>query len=131
MPKSLGQVVYLFKDKLPNELNRTDCHNFSMAQRAPRQQIAVPPAPTQERKWKAPPKALFARNLGARLKDAREKKGLTQEQMADELGIRQSVYSKYESRGGDKPPTSIPHIYLAKFSEITGASVKDLLKDPR
>lgn len=130
MTKSLGHVVYLFKDKLVNVVNRTDCHTSEMAQRAPR-----PPqqAPLERPKllWTAPDKDLFARTLATRVIELRERAGFTQEQMADRLGIRQSKYSKYENRGGTTPPTPMPHIFLARFCEVTGANLKDLLRDPR
>src|SRR5438445_559797 len=130
MPKSLGQVVYIFKDKLVNDVNRTDCHSQGMAQRAPR-----PPQrqPIERLRllWSAADKDLFARALATRIIEAREKAGLTQERMADQLGIRQSVYSKYEKRGPNQPPSMMPHIYVARFCEVTGANVKELLKDPR
>jgi DNA-binding XRE family transcriptional regulator len=128
--KSLGQVVYIFKDKLANDVDRTDCHSQSMAQRAPR----LPQRPPLERPkllWTAPTKELMARTMATRIAEARDKAGYTQEQMADQLGLRQSVYSKYENRGGGKKPTLMPHIYLARFCEVTGSSLKDLLKDPR
>lgn len=131
MPKSLGQVVYLFKDRLSNEVIRTKSHNFDMAQRAPRTPQPQQPERPKLLPWSAPDKDLFSRAMGRRIAQAREKAHRTQEQMADELGIRQSVYSKYEKRGGDKPPSAMPHIYLAKFCEVTGASLKELLKDPR
>lgn len=130
MTKSLGQVVYLFKDNLGNELNRTNCHTQEMAQRAPR----TPQNQPVERPkliWSAPNKQFFARAMATRIAAAREKANLTQDQMADQLGIRQSVYSKYENRGGSAAPSAMPHIYLARFCEVTNASLKDLLKDPR
>lgn len=130
MPKSLGQIVYLFKDNLANELNKTGCHTAAMPQRAPR----LPQNQPVERPkllWIPPAKDLFARTLATRITEAREGKKLTQEEMADRLGIRQSVYSKYENRGGDKRPTAMPHIFLARFCELTGAKLEDLLRDPR
>lgn len=130
MTESLGQVVYIFKDKLVNDVDRTGCHSQAMAQRAPR----PPQQKPMERPrllWSAPDKDFFARALGTRIAEWREKAGYTQEQLADQLGLRQSIYSKYENRGGGKPPTAMPHIYLARFCEVTGASLKDLLKDPR
>lgn len=130
MTKSLGQIVYLFKDKLVNDLNRTDCHSHPMAQRAPRPPQSQP-AERPKLLWTAPPKDVFARTMATRIADARDKAGYTQETMADALGIRQSVYSKYENRGGGKVPSAMPHIYLARFSEITGVSLKELLRDPR
>lgn len=131
MTESLGQVVYIFKDKLVNDVNRTGCHSHEMAQRAPRPPLQAPTERPRLVSWSAPDKDLFARTLATRVTEWRERAKLTQEQMADNLGIRQSLYSKYENRGGDKVPTAMPHIYLARFCEVSGANLKDLLKDPR
>jgi ribosome-binding protein aMBF1 (putative translation factor) len=131
MTKSLGQVVYIFKDKLVNAVNRTDCHTAHMAQRAPRLPQQAPVERPRLASWMAPDKELFARTLATRIIEAREQAQLTQEQVADKLGIRQSKYSKYENRGGTTPPTPMPHIFLARFCDVTGANLKDLLRDPR
>jgi DNA-binding XRE family transcriptional regulator len=130
MTKSLGQVVYIFKDKLVNAVNRTDCHTLEMAQRAPRPPQHLP-LDRPKLLWAPPDKDLFARALATRVIEARERAQLTQEQMADKLGIRQSKYSKYENRGGKQPPTPMPHIFLVRFCDLTGANLKDLLRDPR
>ena len=131
MPKSLGQVVYIFKDKLANDVNRTNCHSDEMAQRAPRPPQAQPVERPRLMAWSAPDKELFARALATRVAEWRKRSDLTQEQMADKLGIRQSKYSKYEDRGGGEKPTVMPHIYLERFCEVTGVSLKELLRDPR
>lgn len=130
MPKSLGQIVYLFKDKLVNDVDRTDCHSLPMAQRAPR-----PPqhSPHERAKsvWSPPSRELMARTMAARIIAARENAGLTQEEMAGKLGMGQSPYSKYEKRGGKNIPSTMPHIYLERFCEVTCITLRDLLKDPR
>lgn len=131
MTESLGQVVYIFKDKLVNAVNRTDCHTSQMAQRAPRPPQQAPMERPRLMPWAAPDKDFFARALATRVAAARAEAQLTQHQVAEKLGIPQWKYSKYENRGGTKIPTPIPHIYLARFCEVTGAHLKDLLRDPR
>lgn len=121
--KSLGQVVYLFKDNLVSERSRTDCHTNDMAQRARKEQQIAPEAPRLL--WSPPPPSVFKAALTTRVKEARLRANLTQEQMADKLGIRQSKYSKYEGR------SEMPHLYLARFCEVTGTTLKELLRDPR
>jgi DNA-binding XRE family transcriptional regulator len=122
MSKSLGQIVYLFKDNRVSDAIRTNCHTQQMPQRAPKQaEMPVKPA------WSPPPKSVFNAAMQVRTKEAREATGLTQDQMAVELGISQTVYSKYEARRS----SLMPHALLARFCEITGITLNQLLRDPR
>lgn len=96
-----------------------------MAQRAPKQPIPQP-ADFVRFEWTPPPRRLFEQAVFARIKQAREKARLTQRQVASALGIEdQSKYAKYEVR------TLMPHEYLMRFCEVTGAKIDELLRDPR
>lgn len=122
IPTSLGQVVQLFKDIRGSdgllELGHT-------AQMPPRVAKQLDVTESQLKGWTPPPKSLYIQAVRARVALARDKSGFTQEQMADRLGVRASKYAKWENRG------LMPHIYLARFSELTGISLKELLRDPR
>jgi len=56
----------------------------------------------------------------ARIKAAREAKGLSQTEMAAILGVPQGTYHKYECR------TLMPHKLLAKFCFHVGVTVNDI-----
>lgn len=56
-----------------------------------------------------------------RVKDLRKRRGWTQEQMAQALGIPDKRYSKYETRS-PLPPYLIEH-----FANLTGVSIEFLL----
>ena len=60
--------------------------------------------------------------LGKRLKELREEKGLTQKQLAEELGINSVTYLHYEKEQRE-PPLSL----LADFALFYGVSVDYLL----
>lgn len=124
MGESLGQIVYLFKDKLASEVTRTSCHTDPMPQRQPRPPL-LRPVPATRLKWEAMDKDKFALVMGVRLAAARDKIELSQAEMAAELGLKLATYAKYESR------SMMPANLLAKFSDVTGADLKGLLKDPR
>jgi ribosome-binding protein aMBF1 (putative translation factor) len=75
--------------------------------------------------WTEPPPSRFKKAFLARTKRAREAAGLTQEELAQRLGIRQDKYAKYETR------SPLPHQYVARFCEITGERLDVLFRDPR
>jgi transcriptional regulator with XRE-family HTH domain len=64
----------------------------------------------------------FFKAMGARIAQARKKKGLTQQQMADQLGIAQQTYAHYEV--GD---VRIPAFTLPLLGELLGMTPNDLL----
>ncbi len=51
-----------------------------------------------------------------RLKELREEKGLTQQEIADELNVKQNSYSQYENGIRELPINSL--IRLAKFYSV-------------
>lgn len=57
----------------------------------------------------------------ARVKAAREARGLTQEQVAKALGIAQGTYKQYEVR------SLLPHYFIERFCIITGSGLAWLL----
>lgn len=61
--------------------------------------------------------------LGERLKKERTKMGLTQQQIADILGVERSTYTKYEC-GSSKPSTRI----LYKISLIYSIAIDELIR---
>lgn len=54
--------------------------------------------------------------ITARVKQAREEAGYTQEEMADLLGVRLRTYQNYESRSAPRPPFR----FLRQIAELTG-----------
>lgn len=72
-----------------------------------------------------PSPARFKKAFLARTKLAREAAGLTQEELAKRLGIRQDKYAKYESR------SPLPHQYVARFCEVTGEKLEALFREIR
>lgn len=65
----------------------------------------------------APGRADFERRFVRRVLQLREDSGLTQQQMADRLGVSRDTYSKYEAR------SLLPHYLVADFARICGVSV--------
>lgn len=63
----------------------------------------------------------FNEALCARVKQLRDERGWTQEQMATALGIPYDRYRKYEYR------TPIPHYLIEQFAGITGRDVEYVL----
>ena len=63
--------------------------------------------------------------VGARLRVARRSAGLTQKQLADQLGVESITVSRWE-RGVTTP--SIPR--LRRIAELTQTSVSDLVRAP-
>lgn len=67
--------------------------------------------------------------IGERLREARVKRGLTQAEVAERLGVTRSVIARYESGINDPPSENI-----SKMAEILGVSADYLLgrtHDPR
>ncbi len=62
--------------------------------------------------------------LYEKLRDARKRKEITQEQLAEALGVRRAVISKYET-GVIEPSIS----QLKKMAVVLGVTVSDLLYD--
>lgn len=54
--------------------------------------------------------------IGAKLKSFRKQRGLTQQQVADQLGITVRAYQHYET--GDRSPTLEKSFELAKILDI-------------
>lgn len=73
-------------------------------------------------------KETFARMIAERIVAARKHAQLSQQGIAELLGISQTKYSKWENRGGKKAPTPIPHAFVHRFCEITGADARDLFR---
>jgi transcriptional regulator with XRE-family HTH domain len=63
--------------------------------------------------------------VGGRLRTARRSAGLTQKQLADELGVESITVSRWE-RGVTSP--SLPR--LRRIAELTGTTVSDLVRAP-
>ena len=61
---------------------------------------------------------------GDNIKKTREKAGLTQQQLADKLGITQSAIAKFEN---DK--TNIKHVTLEKIANALNVSLTDLMPE--
>jgi ribosome-binding protein aMBF1 (putative translation factor) len=122
MTRSLGQIVYLFKDRPSCEMKRTNSHTVQMPQRQEKEALTgrSPPA-----RWAALPKKRFKAVFAARIARARETRGFTQEYVAGELGIKQDRYAKYEGR------SFMPHELIGKFCQITRTDPRELFQDPR
>jgi transcriptional regulator with XRE-family HTH domain len=63
--------------------------------------------------------------VGGRLRTARRSVGLTQKQLADELGVESITVSRWE-RGATAPSLS----RLRRIAELTGTTVSDLVRTP-
>ena len=64
------------------------------------------------------------KTFGDNVRIAREKVGKTQREMAELIGVAQSVYCQYETS------YKTPNVYLAqKIAEILNCSVDDLLNE--
>jgi ribosome-binding protein aMBF1 (putative translation factor) len=74
---------------------------------------------------KSQPSSEFKRAFTAAIKAAREAKGLTQEQVAGLLGLKQDHYKQYEGR------TLMPHELIPIFCDATGADITRLFKVAR
>lgn len=61
-------------------------------------------------------------NFNENLKVARERKGMTQKEVADSIGVAKSTYSLYES-GGREPNVQT----IKKLANVLNASSDDLL----
>jgi transcriptional regulator with XRE-family HTH domain len=66
--------------------------------------------------------AQFFKAMGARIANARKAQNLTQQQLADQLGIAQQTFAHYEV--GDR---CFPASTLPKLAEILGLTVDELL----
>lgn len=139
MTKSLGQIVYLFKDKRSSAVKRTNCHTDPMAKslkKEPPESSALFPQAEIERlerelrqlKLRQPYTAIspteYKAGFQQRLRAARERAGFTQEKMAELLGIAQGKYAKYERR------SLLPHRYVGRFCELTQTECKFLFSSP-
>jgi DNA-binding XRE family transcriptional regulator len=130
MVQSLGQIVYLFKDRSSSVLKRTACHTLQMPQRQEKEGVTPATAPVR---WVSLGKTRFRKIFAARVAQARAGAGLTQERVAELLGISQTRYSKYEKRS-EQPkvvPSAMPPELIDRFCEVTGAKAADLFRDPR
>lgn len=67
----------------------------------------------------------FFKALGARLAALRKEQGLSQQALADQLGIAQQTLAHYEV-GRARPPVSL----MPEFSRIFGVAVDELLGQP-
>jgi transcriptional regulator with XRE-family HTH domain len=63
--------------------------------------------------------------VGERLRTARRSVGLTQKQLADELGVESITVSRWE-RGATSPSLT----RLRRIAELTGTTVSDLVRAP-
>ena len=63
--------------------------------------------------------------VGGRLRTARRSAGLTQKQLADELGVESITVSRWE-RGATSPSLT----RLRRIAELTGTTVSDLVRAP-
>ncbi len=69
--------------------------------------------------------ASIAEEIGRKLRKAREKRGMTQEQLASLLGLE----SKVSVHGYEKGTTPISIEYLVKLPQILNVGLADLLPD--
>ena len=75
----------------------------------------------------------FFKAMGARISQARKEKGLTQQQVADQLGIAQQTYAHYEV-GNARVPASTPPLLGQMFgltpNDLMGQSVSSRKAKP-
>lgn len=124
MARSLGQVVYLFKDRPSSARKGTTCHTTRMSVRARKEDLAPLPVPAR---YQPPDEERFAAAFQARVKLARKGTGMSQAAMAAALGIKLDAYQKYENRGG----SLMKHHLIARFCQITETEAEKLFRDPR
>lgn len=62
--------------------------------------------------------------IGLRIKELRDKKNMSQEELGDRLGVSKAQISKYE-KGQNEPPLD----KIKKIAEILGVRTEDLIKD--
>ena len=74
---------------------------------------------------KAMPQADYKEQFLARVKEAREASGLSQEGIGRLLGISQTRYSKYEVR------TLLPHHFVVRFCDATRCEITWLFTGKR
>lgn len=67
-----------------------------------------------------PEKERFDEGFVLRTRRARKTAGLTQDEMAEALGISKYTYPKYESR------SPLPHYLVPRFLLLTGATADEL-----
>jgi transcriptional regulator with XRE-family HTH domain len=65
---------------------------------------------------------LFFKSLGARITQARKERGLTQQQLAEQLGIVQQTYAHYEAGDVRFPASTLPIL-----GQILGLTPEELL----
>lgn len=63
-------------------------------------------------------------NIGARLRELRKARGLSQEAVADRLGTKQTYVSRWER--GDVRPT---YEYLVRLADIYDTSLDHIVRD--
>jgi transcriptional regulator with XRE-family HTH domain len=63
----------------------------------------------------------YTKAFHARIRAAREARGLTQRDMAVILGVNQYAYEKYETR------SRLPHHLIEPFALVTGVSISVLI----
>jgi len=68
--------------------------------------------------------AEFDRAFCTRVKTWRVASGMTQEKMAQALGIPPKRYEKYETR------SKLPHELVGRFARVTGADIGSLFEQP-
>lgn len=122
MDSTIGQIVYIFKDSQSSAMRRTGCHTSDVSKRVAREEVKQPSLSVV---WIPPVPSKFKAAFHARIKLARQGAGLTQEEIAQRMGIRQDKYAKYETR------SLMPHHLLSRFSELTREPLDKLLRDPR
>lgn len=66
--------------------------------------------------------AQFFKAMGARISQARRERGLTQQQVADQLGIAQQTYAHYEVGNVRVPASTLPLL-----GQMLGLTPNDLL----
>lgn len=69
------------------------------------------------------PETQSVKGLGMGLKKLRQRSGLTQEQLAEKLGVRRASISDWER--GTKPPTGTLDFWV-KLANALGVSLDDL-----
>ncbi len=66
------------------------------------------------------------KGMGEKLKKARRRKGMTQQEIADQLHLHRTTYTKYETH--DVEPSLIT---LCRLAEILDVTVAELLEEKK